>query len=118
MSLKKPNPTQKLQISEEPVVRFNRIMVIDNSDVDFFSEKTLLNAISFSKNVDRELCPINAIEKIKKTERLNEVPELIFLQVDDNNNDGYRFLEEFNGLSDFIRNKCKIVVMSNSKEKQ
>jgi hypothetical protein len=39
------------------------------------------------------------------------------LGLNGNNKVAIKFLEEFNQLSDFIKNKCKIVVMSNLLEK-
>lgn len=50
------------------------------------------------------------INFLNNVTRLSDVPELIFLNLDMPNDGGFRFLEEFNNLSDFIRSKCKIVV--------
>jgi response regulator RpfG family c-di-GMP phosphodiesterase len=98
--------------------RFNQVLLIDDSDVDSFSFETLLNEISLSRKIIREISPISAIEKLKKTVRLSDVPELIFIDLNMKKMDGFEFLDEFSRLSDFVRDKCKIVVVSSLDQKE
>ncbi|MBK7573076.1 MAG: hypothetical protein IPI10_16205 [Bacteroidetes bacterium] len=46
------------------------------------------------------------------TKRLSDVPELIFLNLEMTGLKNFDFLNEFASLSDFIRNKCKIVIVT------
>lgn len=112
----KPNPKKTMKITGEPVMRFDRVLVIDDSDVDFFTQKTLLINNSISNNIERELSPEIALKKIKKAQKLEEIPDIIMLGINDGKNEAYSFLQDFNKLSDFIKKKCKIVVISNSSE--
>ena len=97
--------------------RFDRVLLIDDNKIDLFISETIINSVQLSREIKRELSPLNAIEQLKNAERLSEVPELIFLDLKMEQMDGFAFLEQFNQLSDFIRNKCKIVVITWSEDK-
>src|SRR5438105_1674037 len=97
--------------------KFERVLLIDDNDIDLFINETIINSIKLSKEVKRELSADSAILTLKNADRLSDVPELIFLDLKMNGVDGFSFLEEFNKLSDFIRNKCKIVVITSSEDK-
>ena len=97
--------------------RFERVWLIDDNDIDLFINETIINAVQLSREIKHNLNGQNVIRQLKNTERLSEVPELIFLDLKMKDFDGFSFLEEFNQLSDFIRSKCKIVVITSSEEK-
>jgi hypothetical protein len=118
MSPKTQNQPQNLKISGEPITRFNRVLVIDASDVDFFSEATLLKNIAISKKIDREVSVSAALDNISKTGNSTELPELIFLGINGEADEAFHFLENFSLLPKTFRSKCKIVVMSNSSDKE
>jgi len=118
MSTKKIHSTPSQSTPGRPQPRFQRIVIIDDNDVGLFINESLLNEISLSREVKRELSPVNVISQLKKAERLTDVPELIFLDLKIENTDGYSFLEEFKHLSDFVRNKCKIVVVTTSERNE
>ena len=116
MSENKSNPKPVLKITGEPR-GYNRILVIEDSDVDFFTEETLIKNITHTQKVERNISTVSVLENIKKANKLTEIPDLILLGLSSNNKVAIKFLEDFNQLSDFIKNKCKIVVMSNLLEK-
>ncbi|MBK7852043.1 MAG: response regulator [Bacteroidetes bacterium] len=94
----------------KPEPRFNKVIIVDSSEVDLFISETILNALHVAKEVKKQLSQDEVINFLNNVTRLSDVPELIFLNLDMPNDGGFRFLEEFNNLSDFIRSKCKIVV--------
>lgn len=112
MSTKKIQSTPSHQLSGRTQPRFKRIVIINDNDVDLFINEALLNEISLSREVKRELSPANVISELKKADRLSDVPELIFLDLKMESKNGYSFLDEFKHLSDFVRNKCKIVIVT------
>jgi len=80
--------------------------------LDLFINETILKAAGIAKNVAVHSKPADFINQLINTERLSEVPELIFLNLEMAGLKNFDFLKEFASLSDFIRNKCKIVVIT------
>lgn len=118
MSTKKIQSKPSHQISGKPQPRFKRIVIINESDVDLFINEALLNEISLSREIKREDSPYKVINELKQTVRLSDVPELIFLDLKMECKNGYSFLNEFRHLSDFVRNKCKIVIITSSEHNE
>ena len=118
MSTKKIQSKPSHHISGRPQPRFKKIVIINDNDVDLFINEALLNEISLSREVKREDSPFNVISELKQTDRLSDVPELIFLDLKMESKNGYSFLDEFRLLSDFVRNKCKIVVITSAEHNE
>ena len=98
--------------------RFKRIVIIDDDDVDLFINEALLKELSLSQEVKRENKPVNIINELKNASRLTDIPELIFLDLKIESIEGYSFLNEFKQLSDFVRNSCKIVVVTSAEHNE
>jgi response regulator of citrate/malate metabolism len=94
----------------------NKIIVMGDDDVDQFINESLLKSINLYKEIVREISPLKVIDQLKNADRLSSVPEFIFMDVRMEAKEGMHFLEEFNKLSDFVKNKCKIVVISCSQQ--
>jgi CheY-like chemotaxis protein len=56
---------------------------------------------------------ISGLEYLKKSAAI-EIPDLIFLDIMMPHLDGFGFLEEFDKLSEDVKKKCKIVMLSTS----
>ena len=98
--------------SSQPRHRFENIVLIDDDTVDLFINETILKAAGIAKNVSVYSKPADFINQLINAERLSDVPELIFLNLQMRGLQNFDFMTEFNSLSDFIRNKCKIVVIT------
>ena len=115
MSLNKPT-TNPLDTSQVVSPRFNKVVLLDDSDIDMFINETILNAIGIANEVRKEAFPKKLLESLRNTKLLSDVPELIFLDLNIPDMSGLDFLSEFNKLSDFIKSKCKIVVITSTVE--
>lgn len=102
------------QVNPTAFPKFNKVILLDDSDVAFFSCETLLKEVHISREIKREISASSVINKLKSSERLSDIPELIFMDINTKKTDGFKFLDEFNNLSDFVKSKCKIVVLSNN----
>ena len=111
MSTKK---AQNYPFSESPKTRhrFESIALIDDNTLDLFINETILKAAGIAKNVTVHSKPADFINQLINTKRLSDVPELIFLNLEMTRLKNFDFLNEFASLSDFIRNKCKIVIIT------
>ena len=97
-----------------PKPRFNKILLIDDSRTDLFINETILKSLLLSKEIIQELSAGNAIEFLINVKKLTDVPDLILLDLNMPGMDGFEFLTEFNQLPEFVKNKCKIIVVSSS----
>ncbi|MBL0102699.1 MAG: response regulator [Bacteroidetes bacterium] len=97
--------------------RFERVVVIDGNTLDLFINETILRAAAIAKSVTVASKPQMVLHELQNTERLSDVPELIFLDLEMEGMSGFEFMDEFSRLSDFIRNKCKLVIITASMKK-
>jgi two-component SAPR family response regulator len=114
MSSEKILPDPQLHTPGRPHPRFNRIVLIDDCDLSLFIHETILNEISLSREIQKVLNPGLVLNQLQNSERLSEIPELIFLDLNMKDMSGFSFLDKFHQLSDFVRNKCKIIIVTAS----
>lgn len=88
-------------------------VLIDDSDIDLFIKKRFLEVYRFSKNLTSYKSAEEALEKLNSA-RPHTVPDVIFLDLNMPNLDGFGFLEGFNKLPDEVRDKSKIIVLTSS----
>ncbi|MEQ8475325.1 response regulator [Fulvivirga sp.] len=98
-----------------------KVMIIDDNEIDIFINQKVLEFNNFASEIINIQAAQNAIDQLKSS-KIEDIPNLIFLDLNMPIMDGFRFLYEFSLLSDEVRAKIKIVVLtssdnSNDKEK-
>lgn len=88
-------------------------VLIDDSDIDLFIQKRFLEVYRFSKNLTSYRSAEEALQKLNSA-REQPIPDVIFLDLNMPNVDGFGFLEGFQALPHEIRDKSKIVVLTSS----
>jgi two-component system nitrate/nitrite response regulator NarL len=91
----------------------NMTVLIDDSDIDLFIQRRFLEVYNFSRQLLTYKSAEEALEWLSKING-GSPPDVIFLDLNMPNVDGFGFLEGFQKLSDKIRSKSRIVVLTSS----
>ncbi len=91
----------------------NSAVLIDDSDIDLFIQRRFLEVYSFSKKLVSFKSAEDALKELEANfDRLS--PDVIFLDLNMPNVDGFGFLEGFKSLPKKVQEKSKIVVLTSS----
>ena len=98
--------------------KFNTVMLVDDNEIDNLINQKMIEAADIAEHIFTHTGAKSAMEFLKNMERLDVservLPDVIFLDIDMPLMDGFQFLDEFEKLSNEIRNKCKIVMLTSS----
>jgi len=92
--------------------RYNLVMLIDDNELDNFVNKKLIENEQFANQVLVQSSGISALDYLKKPS--GDIPDIIFLDIMMPGMDGFGFLDEFDKLSDDIKKKSRIIMLSTS----
>ena len=91
------------------------VLLVDDSDIDLFINRKVIELSGFDAELVTFKSGSEAISYIKDhQEAVNCIPDLILLDLNMPVFDGYQFLFEYSKLSETVRSKCKIVVLTSS----
>jgi CheY-like chemotaxis protein len=94
-------------------------MLVDDNDTDNFISQKIIELTGFSKKIIVKNSGKSALEYLQTNENdADNLPELIFLDINMPIVDGFVFLFEFERFSDLLKNKCKIAILSSSDNKR
>lgn len=100
--------------------KYHAVMLVDDNEIDNLINQKMIEASGICEHIFVHSGAKSAIEFLKNIEKLIKgnvnlyLPELLFLDIDMPLMDGFQFLEEFDKLSDVIKNHCKVVMLTSS----
>ena len=100
--------------------KYHAIMLVDDNEIDNLINQKMIEASGICEHIFIHSGAKSAIEFLKNIEKLVKgnlnlyLPEIIFLDIDMPLMDGFQFLEEFEKLSDIIKNHSKVVMLTSS----
>lgn len=98
----------------------NKTVLIDDSEIDLFIQRRFLEVYDFSNQLISYKSAEAALNWLKNSNG-EPAPDIIFLDLNMPDVDGFAFLKRFESLPDKIKNTSKIVVLTSSnsvKDKQ
>ena len=87
------------------------VLLIDDSEIDLFINRKILEFNNFSNNIVSVTSPCRALELLMSSENL---PAVIFLDLNMPIMDGFKFIEKFETLPDYVTSRISIVVLTSS----
>lgn len=94
-------------------MKINKTLLIDDSDIDLFIQRRFLEVYNFSHQL---VSYKSATEALNWLRNINgqDPPEIIFLDLNMPEVDGFEFLKSFESLPQKIQNAARIVVLTSS----
>ncbi len=90
-----------------------KVMLIDDNEIDIFINQKVLEFNDFASEMTSVMAAQLAIDKLKSLTSEN-LPDVIFLDLNMPVIDGFKFLFEFSQLDELVKSKIKIVVLTSS----
>lgn len=100
--------------------KYHSVMLVDDNEIDNLINQKMIEASGICEHIFVHSGAKSAIEFLKNIEKLIKgnvnlyLPELLFLDIDMPLMDGFQFLDEFEKLSEVIKNHCKVVMLTSS----
>jgi len=101
--------------TEDNNYKFDRVLLIDDNDIDNFINERMITTNFFSSQVIVKNSGEAALNYLKENaDNENFLPQIIFLDLNMPVMDGFAFLTEFENLPQKVKNNSKVVVLSSS----
>ena len=95
------------------------VMLVDDNDTDNFISKRIIEITKFANRVEVKGSGKAALDYLRENQSASEnLPSLIFLDINMPIVDGFVFLYEFEKFNELVRNKCKVIILSSSDNKR
>ena len=98
--------------------KYPTIMLIDDNEIDNLINQKMIEAAAISERIYTNTGAKSGLEflrNIEKTGMADKIlPDLIFLDIDMPLMDGFQFLDEFEKLSQLIKKKCHVIMLTSS----
>ena len=101
--------------TEDNSYKFDRVLLIDDNDIDNFINERMITTNFFSSQVIVKTSGEAALKYLNdNADKENYLPQVIFLDLNMPVMDGFAFLTEFESLPEKIKAISKIIVLSSS----
>ena len=101
--------------TEDKTYKFDRVLLIDDNDIDNFINERMITTNFFSNRVIVKNSGESALNYLRENSGEDaNLPQIIFLDLNMPIMDGFAFLNEYEKLPDTVKKNCKVIVLSSS----
>lgn len=95
------------------------VLLVDDNDTDNFISKRIIEISGFAKRIEVKNSGKSALEFLRENQsNPDNIPNLIFLDINMPVVDGFVFLYEFESFPDLVKSKSKVIILSSSDNKR
>lgn len=106
-------------LMESATKTIDLVMLVDDNDTDNFISKRIIEITRFANRVEVKSSGKAALDYLRDNQQIAEnLPNLIFLDINMPIVDGFVFLYEFEKFNEMVRNRCKVIILSSSDNKR
>ncbi|WP_394773042.1 response regulator [Flavobacterium sp.] len=99
----------------EQTPKFDKVMIIDDNIIDIYITSRMITKNNFGKSVLQYTAAQEALKYLEDNQHdISELPQIIFVDIYMPLMSGFEFLEEFDKLSDSLKNYCKVYIISST----
>lgn len=91
----------------------DQVVLIDDSEIDLFIQRRFLEVFNFANQLKTFASARTALDWLRTTENSN-LPQLIFLDLNMPDIDGFGFLLSFSQLPEVLKKNVRIVILTSS----
>lgn len=94
---------------------YKSVMLVDDNEIDNIINEKIIEANSFAEQVLVFQTGQEALDYLRDNQdSAEDLPEIVFLDINMPIMDGFQFLEDFEKFSDTVLDKCRIIMLSSS----
>ncbi|MEZ4827525.1 MAG: response regulator [Bacteroidia bacterium] len=97
------------------MANYKSVMLVDDNEIDNIINEKIIEANSFADNILVFQTGQDALDYLAANQdNEDQLPEIVFLDINMPIMDGFQFLEDFEKFSEKVLEKCKIIMLSSS----
>ena len=93
---------------------FKNIMVVDDNPIDRYIAEKTIRKYHYAENVSQMSSAVEALTYLLTTDEKNMLPEIILLDINMPEMNGFEFLDKYAALPETLRNKITVFMLSTS----